>query len=41
MADYSFIANAHPSFIEALYVQYQKEPNSVEEEMNNHFQRKR
>ncbi|GAB4259172.1 MAG: 2-oxoglutarate dehydrogenase E1 component [Saprospiraceae bacterium] len=31
MTDFSFIANAHPSYIESLYEQYQKDPNSVEE----------
>ncbi|MCR9286976.1 MAG: 2-oxoglutarate dehydrogenase E1 component [Bacteroidetes bacterium] len=31
MADYSFVFNAHPSFIESLYEQYQKDPDSVEE----------
>ncbi|MCB0705062.1 MAG: 2-oxoglutarate dehydrogenase E1 component [Saprospiraceae bacterium] len=31
MIDYSFIHNAHPSFIESLYKQYQADPNAVEE----------
>jgi 2-oxoglutarate dehydrogenase E1 component len=31
MADYSFVFNAHPTFIESLYKQYQEDPNSVEE----------
>ena len=31
MTDFSFIANAHPSYIESLYEQYLQDPNSVEE----------
>ena len=31
MSNYSFVANAHPTFIEALYRQYQQDPNSVDE----------
>ncbi|RMG80242.1 MAG: 2-oxoglutarate dehydrogenase E1 component [Bacteroidetes bacterium] len=31
MTDYSFVFNAHPNFIEKLYEQYQKNPESVEE----------
>ena len=31
MADYSFVFNAHPTFIESMYEQYQKNPESVEE----------
>ena len=30
MSDYSFIANAHPEYIEKMYDQYQKDPSSVE-----------
>ena len=30
MSDYSFIANAHPSVVEALYTQYQQDPELVE-----------
>ena len=30
MSDYSFIANAHPEYIEKMYNQYQQDPNSVE-----------
>ena len=30
MADFSFIANAHPSYIENLYDQYQKNPLEIE-----------
>ncbi len=31
MTDYSFIANAHPNFIDTLYQQYLQNPESVEE----------
>ncbi len=31
MTDYSFIANAHPNFIDSLYQQYLQNPDSVEE----------
>lgn len=31
MTDYSFIANAHPSYIDSLYEQYAQDPNAVEE----------
>ncbi|MEY3051860.1 MAG: hypothetical protein RLY31_1645 [Bacteroidota bacterium] len=31
MTDYSFLSNAHPSYIEALYEQYQQHPEAVEE----------
>lgn len=31
MTDFSFIANAHPSYIESLYERYQRDPNSVDE----------
>ncbi|HMQ91500.1 MAG TPA: 2-oxoglutarate dehydrogenase E1 component, partial [Flavilitoribacter sp.] len=30
MTDFSFIANAHPSYIESLYDQYQSDPDQVE-----------
>lgn len=30
MTDFSFIANAHPNYIESLYEQYQKEPEELE-----------
>jgi 2-oxoglutarate dehydrogenase E1 component len=30
MSDFSFIANAHPAFIDALYEQYQQDPELVE-----------
>jgi len=30
MSDFSFIANAHPSYIESMYEKYQQDPQSVE-----------
>ena len=30
MNDFSFIANAHPSYIESMYEKYQQDPNQVE-----------
>ncbi|MEZ5042892.1 MAG: 2-oxoglutarate dehydrogenase E1 component [Saprospiraceae bacterium] len=38
MSDFSVISNAHPSFIEAMYEQYQKEPQSVEATWRAFFQ---
>lgn len=37
MSDYSFIANAHPSYIDQLYKQYKEDPNSVEEGWRSFF----
>ena len=37
MQDYSFIANAHPSFIDQLYQQYRQDPASVEESWRTFF----
>lgn len=37
MSDYSFISNAHPSFIEAMYQQYKNAPESVEESWRTFF----
>ena len=39
MKDFSFIYNAHPSYIESLYQQYLSNPESVEEgwRLMNHF----
>lgn len=31
MSDYSYVFNAHPSFIESLYKQYKADPSSVED----------
>ncbi len=31
MADYSFVFNAHPTFIESMYEKYQQDPESIEE----------
>ncbi|MEM9822675.1 MAG: 2-oxoglutarate dehydrogenase E1 component, partial [Bacteroidota bacterium] len=38
MSDYSYVFNAHPSFIENMYEQYQKDPNSVEDGWRSFFQ---
>ena len=37
MSDFSFIANAHPSFIENMYKQYQQSPDQVEESWRAFF----
>jgi len=37
MSDYSFIANAHPSFIDSMYQHYQENPESVEEGWRTFF----
>ena len=37
MQDYSFIANAHPSFIDQLYAKYLQDPNAVEESWRTFF----
>ena len=37
MSDYSFIANAHPAYIEQLYGQYKNNPESVEESWRTFF----
>ncbi len=37
MSDYSFIANAHPSFIDSMYQRYQENPESVEEGWRTFF----
>ena len=38
MSDYSYISNAHPSFIDAMYQQYKQDPNSVEQSWRTFFQ---
>ena len=38
MKDYSYVFNAHPSFIESMYLQYQQDPNSVEDGWRTFFQ---
>ena len=30
MSDFSFIANAHPAYIDSLYEQYQNNPEQIE-----------
>ena len=37
MSDFSFIANAHPTYIENLYEQYQKDPEQVEQSWSAFF----
>jgi 2-oxoglutarate dehydrogenase E1 component len=37
MKDFSFISNAHPAFIEAMYEQYQQNPEQVEESWRAFF----
>ena len=37
MSDFSFIANAHPSFIETMYEQYKADPHSVEDTWASFF----
>ena len=37
MSDYSFISNAHPTFIETMYKKYQENPDSVEEGWRTFF----
>ncbi len=37
MADLSFLANAHPNYIENLYQKYLSDPNSVEDEWKSFF----
>ncbi|MCB9273845.1 MAG: 2-oxoglutarate dehydrogenase E1 component [Lewinellaceae bacterium] len=38
MSDYSFITNAHPSYIESMYELYLQDPESVEESWRAFFQ---
>lgn len=37
MKDYSHIFNAHPSYIESIYLSYKKDPNSVEQDWRLFF----
>ena len=37
MSDFSFVANAHPSFIDSMYQKYQQDPESVEEGWRTFF----
>ncbi len=37
MSDFSFIANAHPTFIESMYKKYQQDPTIVEEGWRHFF----
>ena len=38
MKDFSYITNSHPSFIENLYQDYTKDPNSVDQELRKFFE---
>lgn len=38
MIDYSYVFNAHPSFIESMYEKYRQDPNSVEDGWRTFFQ---
>ncbi|MEL6986435.1 MAG: 2-oxoglutarate dehydrogenase E1 component [Bacteroidota bacterium] len=38
MADYSYVFNAHPSFIEEMYKKWEVDPNSVEDGWRTFFQ---
>jgi len=37
MSDYSYVFNAHPTFIENMYRQYQADPNAVEDGWRSFF----
>lgn len=37
MKDYSHIFNAHPSYIESIYLSYKKDPNSIEQDWRLFF----
>ncbi len=38
MADYSYVFNAHPSYIDSIYERYKKDPSSVEDGWRSFFQ---
>ncbi len=38
MSDYSYVFNAHPTFIETMYQKYQADPSSVEDGWRSFFQ---
>lgn len=38
MSDYSYVFNAHPSFIDSIYKRYQSDPSSVEDGWRSFFQ---
>jgi 2-oxoglutarate dehydrogenase E1 component len=38
MSDYSYVFNAHPTFIESMYEKYRKNPDSVEDGWRTFFQ---
>ena len=37
MKDYSFITSSHPSYIENLYVDFKRDPETVDEELRKFF----
>ena len=38
MKDYSYITNSHPAFIESLYQDFSRDPNSVDPELKKFFE---
>ena len=38
MKDFQYITNSHPGYIEGLYNDFVKDPNSVEAEMRKFFE---
>src|SRR6218665_639731 len=38
MKDFSYITNSHPEFIENLYKEFSKDPNSVDPELKKFFE---
>src|SRR5262245_27270453 len=38
MKDFSFITNSHPAYIESLYQEFIKDPNSVDPEFRKFFE---
>ena len=38
MKDFSYITNSHPSFIEGLYQDFERDPNSVDPELRKFFE---
>ena len=37
MNDFSYITNSHPSYIESVYEDYRKDPDSIDQEFRNFF----
>ena len=38
MKDFSYITNSHPSYIESLYSEFVKDPNSIDTELKKFFE---